>query len=205
MVMSLFIPGPAGNIEALFEQAKTDEIPWLGIVCHPHSLHGGTMDNKVVYTVAKLLQTLGMPTIRFNFRGVGQSEGEYDHGMGETDDLLSVLAWAKQQHKEANICLTGFSFGSFVSYRASTRYPIQQLITIAPPVVNFNFPESPEPDCPWIIVVAGKDEVVSPTAVEAWISSLTKPAHILRFPEASHFFHGQLIELRNELQHALSF
>ncbi len=198
--VNFYLPGPAGKLEVL---TSTPSVmlnkPLIGVICHPHSLFGGTMHNKVVYTIARAFKELGMPTVRFNFRGVGASEGHYDEGKGETDDLLAVLQWLKQIKPEALFWLAGFSFGSYVAARAATQWPIEQLVSVAPPVVNFNFAELSDIPCPWLIVQGDADEIVDPNAVFSWINSLAVPAQLIRMPGASHFFHGQLIELRQAL------
>jgi len=196
--VTFHLPGPAGKLEVLTSMPANNVKPIVGVICHPHPLFGGTMHNKVVYTIARAFKELGLPSVRFNFRGVGTSEGKYDEGKGETEDLLAILQWVKQVKPEATIWLAGFSFGSYVATRAAMHWPTQQLISVAPPVVNFNFAEL-APDCPWLIVQGDADEIVDPNAVFAWIATLPKPPEVIRMQGASHFFHGELIELRQAL------
>ncbi len=118
------IPGPAGDLEALLEtpQAETGALPAVrafAVVCHPHPLYGGTMDNKVVYTLARAFQQCGAPAIRFNYRGVGSSAGTYDEGRGETADALAVIAYGRKRWPQAALWLGGFSFGGAVAVRAA--------------------------------------------------------------------------------------
>ena len=199
---ALMIPGPAGCLEAV-AQAPEPTITALAIICHPHSLQGGTMNNKVVTTTQKALRDLGMATIRFNFRGVGLSTGEYDQGIGETDDLLAVLAFARQTYPQAKLVLAGFSFGSFVAYRASGFVKTDLLISLAPPVTHFDFNALSLPSMPWIIVQGDQDEVIDPAAVFAWIEQLPTQPTVLKFTEVGHFFHGRLVELRERLTQAI--
>lgn len=197
------IPGPSGKIEAVLgEPTGTPRQAW-GIVCHPHPQFGGTMNNKVVTTLTKMLQHLGLNTIRFNFRGVGQSEGEFDQGEGEVQDLLAVLEWAQQHEVHQEIWLAGFSFGAYIAAKAATLIPVKQLITVAPPVENFPMRNLPPILSPWILAQGDQDEVVSAKEVIDWAESLDPKPIILRFPEASHFFHGQLSELRTKIEEAL--
>ena len=201
----IIIPGPAGNIEAMLHiPHDTATYKQVGIICHPHPLQGGTMSNKVVTTMQRTFRELGLPTVRFNFRGVGQSAGEYDHGKGETEDLFAVIAWAKQQFPTKTILLAGFSFGSYVAFRAAHSIEnLEGLISIAPPVTYVDFNEIPLPTSTWIIVQGDEDEVIDPTAVFTWIDGLTIQPTVLHFENAGHFFHGRLVELRERLAAAI--
>src|ERR1700752_1724875 len=105
------IPGPSGELEALVEDPATGPASRYGVVCHPHPQFGGTMDNKVTHTLARPLQELGVPTVRFNFRGVGRSKGEFADGIGETDDATAVIDWSARRWSGASLWLAGFSFG----------------------------------------------------------------------------------------------
>ena len=122
---SLVIDGPAGSLEALLEDPGADG-RHFAVVCHPHPLHGGTMHNKVVHTLARALQEQGMPTLRFNYRGVGASAGAYDDGRGETEDALAVIAWGRRRWPGAQLVLAGFSFGAFVASHAIARLHAQR-------------------------------------------------------------------------------
>lgn len=215
MIMTITLPsgdsahpivGPAGLLEAKVSIPAHRTVPArVGIVCHPHSLQGGTMENKVVTTVQRAFRELGIPSIRFNFRGVGNSEGEYDAGAGETDDLLAVMAWTKNQFPDHDLILAGFSFGSYVAYHAANHDPdLAALISIAPPVTNFDFNSAPLPPCPWIVVQGDEDEVIDPIAVFEWIDQLSCEPDVITFKGTGHFFHGRLMELRDVLIHSLN-
>jgi hypothetical protein len=199
--MEFFIKGPAGNLEAAFTDKENAK--GTAIVCHPHSLYGGTMNNKVVTTLARTFGDLGLRTGRFNFRGVGKSDGSYDAGIGETDDLLAVVNWVKQNYPDDDLWFAGFSFGSYVAARAATEIAVAQLVTVAPPVINFDFLSLKPITCPWLIVQGDQDEIVSPQAVFDWIETLNPKPILIRMPGSSHFFHGQLMELRRQLYAAL--
>jgi len=198
------IPGAIGNLQAVIsivEGAST-----IAICCHPHPLHGGAMTNKVIHTVDKTLNQLGITTIRFNFRGVGASEGEFAEGIGEQDDVLAVVDWVKQEYPNAKIGLAGFSFGSYVTAMMQSKVNPEFLISIAPPVARFDFSNFVAPKCPWIIVMGDADEVVDPQAVFDWVDTFENPAPLLvKMENAGHFFHSRLIDLRERLGNAMRY
>lgn len=198
------INGPAGLLELVVGEPTGEERSAWGVVCHPHPLFGGTMHNKVVTTLTKVFQNLGVYTVRFNFRGVGQSEGAFDNGVGELEDLLAVLDWVQQQNPKKEIWLGGFSFGAVIAATAATQLPVNKLVTIAPAVEHFPMDNLPPITCPWVLAQGEKDDVVSPQAVFDWAESRDPKPTILRFPEAGHFFHGLLGELRERLEEFLS-
>lgn len=202
-VKRFYIPGPTGQIEAIVESAGSDK-GLLGIICHPHPLHGGTMNNKVVTTLVRVFERLDIVPIRFNFRGVGKSEGRHDYSLGEQDDLKAVIAWSKEQFPGYNIVLAGFSFGSFIATKVASEEQPKALITIAPPVHHNAFDKLPPIHFPWIVVQGEADEVVPPDQVFAWLAKLNPPPIVIRMPGVGHFFHGQLIELRDKLIQSLS-
>jgi hypothetical protein len=174
------------------------------ILCHPHPLQGGTMQNKVVTTLERSLRELGLATVRFNFRGVGASEGSFDDGVGETEDLAAIAQWVRRVHPGDALWLAGFSFGSYVALRGAKRLGAAQLIQIAPPASRWAFGEVEAPGCPWLVVQGEADEVVEPAAVYAWIDSLPTPPQLIRMPDTSHFFHRRLLELRDAVKSAVS-
>jgi alpha/beta superfamily hydrolase len=200
-----FIDGPAGRLEATITLPSGEQPPLaIGVICHPHPLHGGTMENKVVTTVARAFKELGVAAIRFNFRGVGASEGQYGEGVGELADLRAVLDWLSSVQPTQRIWLAGFSFGAYISLQAAEHSQVTQLISIAPPVHDFDFTHLPSFQCPWLIIQGDKDEVVPHDQLCAWEKELTRP-HVLRvMRDASHFFHGRLVELRAILIQALA-
>lgn len=200
---SALIHGPAGQLELIMAKPQGIERGVWGIVCHPHSLFGGTMHNKVVTTLAKTFQSLGVNTVRFNFRGVGKSEGRFESGEGELYDLLAVIEWVLQQRPDHAIWLAGFSFGAYVVAKAATQIPAAKLVTVAPPVQDFPMKNLPPITCPWILVQGEMDEIVPAQEVIAWAEQRNPKPIILRFPQAGHFFHGQLVELRERLVEVL--
>jgi len=194
---SLTINGPAGRIEALLEEPKTQGREMVAVVCHPHPQFHGTMLNKVVHTLARAMNDLGIPAVRFNYRGVGASEGGYGEGVGETDDALAVIDWARQQYPGARICLLGFSFGGMVACRAALTADVAYLVSVAPAVSRLSgILEGRQPDCPWLIVQGDADEVVECDEVVEWFNTLTPGPELEVLPDVSHFFHGRLTVLR---------
>lgn len=195
------IVGPAGDLEILVDlpaEHKADAP--VGIICHPHPLYGGTMDNKVVHMVAKAFTEMGLVAVRFNFRGIGKSQGSFDSGNGESQDLMAVVEWLRGFYPHAPLWLAGFSFGSFVALRTHELAMADRLILIAPPVAMFDFQQLETPLVPWMLVQGGKDEVVSPDDVREWLSSHNPPPLLHWFDDAGHFFHGKLIDLREAIK-----
>lgn len=197
------IDAPLGKLELILANPMVPPRGAWGIVCHPHPLFGGTMHNKVVTTLTKTFQHLGLHTVRFNFRGVGQSAGEYDKGNGELEDLLAVVEWVQKERIQQDVWLAGFSFGAYVAAKAATEFPTKKLVTVAPPVQNFPMLNLPPIICPWILAQGEQDEVVPPEEVFRWAEQREPKPIILRFPQAGHFFHGQLGELRARLEEVL--
>jgi len=193
----LAIRGPAGVLEAIAHEAEGAAQPLYGIVCHPHPLFGGTMDNKVVYTVARALQTSGVAALRFNFRGVGASAGAYDEGAGETQDAAAVADFGAARWPNRRLILAGFSFGAFVALRLALARDAARLITVAPPVGRFDFSELHAPPCPWLVVQGDADDVVDPNAVIAWVRRQHPAPELRVVPGVGHFFHGHLAGLRD--------
>lgn len=185
------IPGPDGELEVLFSVPSESKKQTIAIICHPHPLHGGTMQNKVVHTVDKALYKSGFMTLRFNFRGVGKSTGDYDHAVGEVDDLKAVINWAKEQKPEYDLCLAGFSFGAYVAMKTALDVDCTTLITIAPPVDILDFSSLQAPDCAWLLIQGMQDEIVDADKVVNWASQFSA-VNIVREQESGHFFHGKL-------------
>lgn len=192
---SFLIAGPAGSLECMAAFDGEAEPQSLAIICHPHPQHGGTFHNKVVYGINKALVKKGALSIRFNFRGVGASEGEYDHGKGEVDDLLAVIQWARQTYPEQTLWLAGFSFGAYIAYQAHLQTDTSRLLLVAPAVSLFDFVSLPAPKCPCLVIQGEQDEVINSQDVFAWADQY---AAIKTRPVASagHFFHKKINELQ---------
>ncbi|RZA22389.1 MAG: alpha/beta fold hydrolase [Lysobacteraceae bacterium] len=202
----LFLAGPAGRIEAALDTPEADVAaqPLLAIVCHPLPTEGGTMHNKVVTMSARALRECGVSTLRFNFRGVGQSEGTFDDGDGELDDLRAVAGWARAQHPDKALWLAGFSFGAYVSLRLATELRAAALISIAPPVGrSWDFSAIDAPAMPWLVIQGDADEIVDPSAVYAWLATLPRQPQLVRMPDTTHFFHRKLMDLRGAVKNGV--
>lgn len=203
----IIIPGPSGDLEAAWhapaEQtaADADAAKKVAIICHPHPLYGGTMQNKVVTTMAKAYNDLGMIAVRFNYRGVGGSAGAYGNINGETQDCLAVLAWAQQQWPHAHVSLAGFSFGAYIAaYAATQTAALQSLLTVAPSVERMPYDSLERIEVPWLIIQGEEDTIVEPQAVYKWHKGLHlagQQARLIKVPAAGHFFDGKLNELRD--------
>jgi alpha/beta superfamily hydrolase len=188
------IAGPSGALECALD-APAGAAFGLAVVCHPHPQHGGTMDNKVVQTLARAFVQMGYSALRFNFRGVGASDGAWAQGAGEIDDALAAVAAFRGP--EQPLVLAGFSFGAYVAANAAARLAAQaaaaeRLVLIAPAASRFDMPAVP----PGTLVVHGEaDDVVPLAAVLDWARPQALPVTVI--PGAGHFFHGQLPLLKS--------
>jgi alpha/beta superfamily hydrolase len=187
------IAGAAGAIECAIDEPA--EVPrGVAVVCHPHPQHGGTMDNKVAQTLARAFTQLGYRAVRFNFRGVGNSEGSWDEGRGETDDALAVIA----AHRDASnpLVLAGFSFGAYVAAQAAQRLPdeakAERLVLVGPSTQKQQMAAVPADT---LVIHGEADDVVPLSATLDWARPQALPVIVI--PGAGHFFHGQLTLLKN--------
>lgn len=189
------IAGPAGLLEVLVEQAPVPGGP-LCVICHPHPQYGGTLDNKVVYTLARAARELGAVAVRFNFRGVGQSQGEFGHGVGEVDDLLAVVAWARAAYPGQSLHLAGFSFGAAMALHGHAAADAASLLLVAPPA-GMGYLEEAAPQLPWRVIHGNRDELIGLEVLRRWLTAMvgdTPPLTVI--DDADHFFHGRLTPLR---------
>ena len=194
-----FIAGVAGQLEVALTVPEEVDSRYIALLGHPHSLQGGTMNNKVVTTLVRAFKELKIASLRFNFRGVGQSAGVYDEGLGESEDMLLLArSWLAEQ-PQTRLLFAGFSFGSYVAYRAAAQCPHELLITIAPSVLHYDYAEFLTVPSPWVIFQGDEDEVVPPQSVIDFAAHGNPPIPLLRFTETGHFFHGKLIELKARL------
>ena len=193
-----FIDGPAGRLEVDIELPKAPARGFV-VVCHPHPQQGGTKDNKVVYMTARAAREAGLASIRFNFRGTGESEGAFDDGRGEQDDLRAVRDWASQHSDLALAGLAGFSFGSAGALRVAHADGAPSLATIGLPTGYFEH-QPPRPDCPWLAVYSDDDEVIDIEKALKTCRELAEPPQMVVLEGAGHFLHGRLTELRSHLQ-----
>lgn len=195
--------GQAGRLEGQILVPEICHPQTIAVLGHPHSLQGGTMQNKVITTIARACRDIGIPSIRFNFRGVGQSEGLYDHGIGEADDMLSIARLWMQNKPDSRFIFAGFSFGSYVTARAASQWPHQLLLSVAPPVTRYDYTALYPAIHAWHILQGETDEVCDLADVVDFASQFVPPIPMHRFPATTHFFHGKLLELRSCIQHII--
>lgn len=190
----LTIAGPVGPLELVIDAPQDMPARGVVVVCHPHPLHGGTMDNKVVQTLARAFLQLGYQVARFNFRGVGASAGQYDEGRGEVDDALAVIAAVRDP--ALPLALAGFSFGAYVAAAAAARLPADQaaerLALVGPATSRFPVPPVPADT---LVIHGESDDVVPLQATLDWARPQVLPVVVV--PGVGHFFHGQLSVLKS--------
>ena len=190
----LLLPGPAGHLEVVLNDPGQDR-RGLALIAHPHPLHGGSLDNKVVQTLAKTFFRQGCVAVRMNFRGVGASDGVFDAGHGETQDWLVVAQALRERFGHLPLSLAGFSFGAFVQAQVTQELPPQRLVLVAPAVGRFPVPLVPEHT---LIVHGEHDDVVPLAEVFDW--ARPQGLAIVVLPGTGHFFHGKLVELAGVVQ-----
>ena len=190
-----FLAGPAGRIEAILKEPD-GPVERIAIVCHPHPLFGGTMHNKVVYRIARAFQEAGFAVLRFNFRGVGLSEGTHDEGRGEEKDLLAAMAFMEQTFPGAKLWLSGFSFGSAVMIRVACRHTrAVGLVAVGFPVSKYEFQDLGGCNLPKLFVQGSLDQFGPVDQLERVFSGLAEPKQLVVIEGADHFFEGHLTEL----------
>ncbi len=186
----LSIDGPAGKLEIAVNDPGAGR-RGIALVAHPHPLYGGTLDNKVVQTLAKAFVALGYCALRLNFRGVGASDGVFDEGRGEVEDFLALADYGRRTYGKGDLAIGGFSFGGFVAASVSQRLAPKHLVLAAPAVGRF-----PVGDVPGntLVVHGEEDDVVPLKDVFDWARPQMLPVTV--FPGAGHFFHGSLVTLQ---------
>jgi alpha/beta superfamily hydrolase len=193
---SLFISGPAGRLQCLFELPPDGMPTGKVVVCHPHPQHGGTLHNKVAHTLARAFVRMGFASLRFNFRGTEESEGKFDDGIGELDDALAAIEWIRAQELPGELWLAGFSFGAAIAVRAAAQTDVDGLISVAPAISRFASGLTRQPECPWLVLQGDEDELVELDETIDWFNRLDPGPELQIMHGAEHFFHGRLLELR---------
>jgi hypothetical protein len=198
---SFFLDGPAGKLEALLWTTPQQDPAHLALVCHPHPLYGGTLHNKVVFQTARTLHRLGLPVLRFNFRGVGLSEGTHDAGRGEQDDVRAALDFLAAEFSAKPILLAGFSFGAWVGLRVGCADPrVNCLVGLGLPANNTDFSFLLDCPKPKFIIQGANDEHGSRANVEALFATLPEPTSLVVIEGADHFFTGRLHDMTAALE-----
>lgn len=202
------IDGPVGKLEVILrdgnQQGPFSHGNYYAVIAHPHPLYGGTMDNKVVTTVARIYRELGIPVARFNFRGVGASEGHHDNANGEVLDLLAVASHLQSACSGSRLLIAGYSFGAAVAASASLQVPPAHLLLVAPPVGRYPFaPEGAFP-CPLLMVLGDRDDLVDVEQANHWGRALNSPVECRVIEGADHFFDGNLKGLTESIAPVLS-
>lgn len=198
-IRSFDLAGPAGRLEALLNTGSPDAA-YSALVCHPHPMGGGTMHNKVVYHVMKALHGLGLPVLRFNFRGTGRSEGAHDDGQGEQDDVRAALDWLDREFQRP-ILFAGFSFGANVGMRACCGDPrVRGLIALGLPVLaegrSYTYDYLPACRQPKLFISGERDQYGPVKAVEGVVATASEPKQLVWIADADHFFVGKLDQVQ---------
>ncbi len=203
---NFFLEGPAGRLEAILWKPVAQQLPQLAaLVCHPHPLFGGTMHNKVVYQAAKTLDALGLPVLRFNFRGAGLSEGMHDRGRGEQGDVQAAVDFLASEFPRVPLLLAGFSFGCWVGLRVGCADErVQELIGMGTPVNSSDFSFLLNCEKPKLFVHGANDEHGALAKVEALVESLPGENRLVVIREADHFFVGKLDQVDAAIRNSVT-
>lgn len=197
---NVHIDGPAGRLEGLIETPRDGDLVGAAVICHPHPMHDGTMQNKVVHTLSRAFVARNFLALRFNFRGVGQSEGRFDEGRGELQDALAAAGLARQRVPAGLLWFAGFSFGAAIAIGAAAESHADGLVSVAPAVSRVEEHSGRQPECPWLVVQGDEDELVNVEDTIAWINKLDPGPELQVFESTEHFFHGQLTKLRDAVE-----
>ena len=199
-LQKLELDGPAGKLEALLEAPQGTDIVGCAVVCHPHPLHGGTLQNKVAHTLARSFIGQGFIALRFNFRGVNDSEGTFDDGRGELEDVYAAMDFLSIGYPDLPLWISGFSFGAAMAIHAAAAREPAGLVSIAPAISRFTSTLTQQPNCPWLILQGDQDELVDVDETIAWVNGLDPGPELQILDGAVHFFHGKLVPLREAIE-----
>ena len=199
-IESLFIPGPAGRLEALLEEPEDSAPVETALVCHPHPSHGGTMHNKVVYRIARGLRRTGAVVLRFNYRGVNLSEGVYDEGLGELQDARTCLDHLRARYPDLPFTLAGFSFGSRIALRLGCGgVGAKRVIAVGFPTIYHDRAYLDSCTVPRVFVQSTRDQYGPVAELQPFVESLPEPKRLVLIQAQDHFFAGGLNELEEEI------
>lgn len=197
------LPGPAGDMEILVNGVQA--VRGLCLICHPHPLFGGSMDNKVVFTLARAMRDSGYVAVRFNFRGVGGSAGVHAGGVGELDDAQWLLQQIVGAASGLPVVLAGFSFGAAIVAAMACRQQASAVVLVAPPVPHYGLHAIRSIPAPVLLLQADDDDVVDSKALQEWWQTLSAPGKVVRrWDRGGHFFHGHLPELKTAVNDFMS-
>lgn len=190
----MYLKIPAGAIELEAHLREPERTSLGGVVlCHPHPVYGGTMDNKVVYRAAKSAARAGFAALRFNFRGVGKSSGRYDNGLGERRDVAAAIDWMERKYPSTPLVLLGYSFGAWVGLQVGCRDTrIQAVVGIGLPLNIYSFDYLIDYSRPSLYIIGTRDEFCSPGKLDRLAPRLSPRSRVERIEEADHFFSGQV-------------
>jgi len=199
-IESLFIPGPAGRLEALLEEPEDGAPREAALVCHPHPQHGGTMHNKVVYRIARGLRRAGSVVLRFNYRGVNLSQGTYDQGEGEMEDARACLAYLRERYPDLPFTLAGFSFGSRIVLRLGCGGAgARRIIAVGFPTIFKDRSYLENCTVPRIFVQSTHDQYGAVAELEPILEALPEPKRLILVEASDHFFAGGLEQLEEAI------
>ena len=199
-IESLFLDGSAGRLEALLEEPEDGAPKEAALVCHPHPQHGGTMHNKVVYRIARGLRSTGAVVLRFNYRGVNRSEGQYAHGEGELEDARAALGYLRGRFPDLPFTLAGFSFGSRIALRLGCQEaPARRVIAVGFPTAYKNNSYLEACTVPKIFIQSSRDQYGPLAELEPLVAALPEPRKLIVVEAGDHFFAGALEELEREV------
>jgi hypothetical protein len=200
--------GPEGRLEGRYYPSNRPNAP-VALLLHPHPQHGGTMNNKIVYSMYQIFTKHGFSSLRFNFRGVGRSQGQFDNGQGELSDAASALDWMQSQNPNTSSCwIAGFSFGAWVAMQLMMRRPeIQGFISVAPPASMYDFSFLAPCPASGMIIHGNKDEIIPQSSVDKLAQKLQKQKNITidyrTIKGSDHFFNNHLDTLNGHIEEYL--
>lgn len=196
-ILHINIPTPQGHLEGILKPEEQGTVPkFAGLVCHPHPLGGGTMHNKVVFKIAQTLQSMYIPALRFNFRGVGHSTGTYDEGRGEMDDVRYALEFLSRRYPGLPVILAGFSFGAYVGMRvAAVDDRVRAMIGLGVPARMFEGETLQGCHKPKLFIHGTEDELAPYALMARWFEEVPAPKSLVAVQGADHFFQGRLDEV----------